>query len=73
MRGLLYRLLVVLLASILVVVLGATTTSIEIPDVFNTPLAIVLIGWVTYMLICLGREIRRVSLLEDEFHRQEEV
>lgn len=71
LRGLLYRLLVVLIASILVVVIGVTKISIEISDVLNAPLTIVLIGWVIYVLICLAREIRRTSLLEDELSRQE--
>jgi hypothetical protein len=61
----------VLIASILVVVLGVTNISIGILDVVNTPLAIVLIGWVIYVLVCLVLEIKRASLLEDELSRQE--
>jgi len=73
LRGLLYRLLVVLIASILIVVIGVTNTSIGISNTLNTPLAAVLIAWVMYVLILLGREIRRISLLEEEFRRQEDI
>lgn len=73
LRGLLYRLLVVLIVSILIVVIGVTNTSIGISDTFNTPLAAVLIAWVMYVLILLGREIRRISLLEEEFRKQEAI
>ncbi len=72
LRGLLYRLLTVLIASILVVAIAVTTVSVGISDIFNAPLAAILIGWIIYVLIHLGREIKRVSLLEDEFRRQEE-
>lgn len=72
LRGLLYRLLVVLIVSILVVAIGVTTTSMQISDIFNAPLATVLILWVIYVLIHLGLEIKRVSFFEDELHRQEE-
>jgi len=71
LRGLLYRLLVVLIASILAVALGVTTVSMKISDIFNAPLATILILWVIYVLIHLGLEIKRVSLLEDELGRQE--
>jgi hypothetical protein len=72
LRRLLYRLLAVLIVSILVVAIGVTSTSIGISDIFNAPLAAILIAWVIYVLINLGREIKRVSMLEDEFRRQEE-
>ena len=72
LRGLLYRLLVVLIVSILVVAIGVTTTSMQISDIFNAPLAAVLILWVIYVLTHLGLEIKRVSFFEDELHRQEE-
>lgn len=72
LRGLLYQLLAVLAASVLVVAIGVTMTSIEISDVINAPLAAILIAWVFYVLIQLGREIKRVSFLEDEFRKQEE-
>jgi len=72
LRGLLYRLLVVLIVSILVVTIGVTTTSMQISDIFNAPLSAVLILWVIYVLTHLGLEIKRVSFFEDELHRQEE-
>jgi len=72
LRGLLYRLLVVLTASILGVAIGVISTPKEIPDISNAPLAIVLIGWFIYVLVHLGREIKRVSRLEDALRRQEE-
>lgn len=72
LRGLLYRLLVVLIVSILVVAIGVTTTSMQISDIFNAPLATALILWVIYVLTHLGLEIKRVSFFEDELHRQEE-
>lgn len=72
LRGLLYRLLVVLIVSILVVAIGVTATSMRISDIFNAPLVAVLILWVIYVLTHLGLEIKRVSFFEDELHRQEE-
>ena len=71
LRGLLYRMLVVLIVSILIVAIAVTTTSMQISDIFNAPLAAVLIAWVIYVLIRLGLEIKRVSLFEDELRRQE--
>jgi len=71
LRGLVYRLLMALIISILIVVIGVTDTSILISDTFNAPFAAVLIAWVIYVLILLGREIKRISLLEDEFRKQE--
>ena len=44
----------------------------QISDIFNAPLAAVLILWVIYVLTHLGLEIKRVSFFEDELHRQEE-
>lgn len=70
LRGLLYRLLGILTASILVVAISNTITLKEVSDIYNAPLAIVLIGWFVYVLIYLGREIKRISRLEDEFRRQ---
>ncbi len=72
LRGLLYRMLVVLIVSILVVAIGVTATSMQVSDIFNAPLATVLILWVIYVLIRLGLEIKRVSFFEDELHRQED-
>lgn len=71
LRGLLYRLLIGLITSLFIVAAGVTTFSMPIPDLFNAPLAVALFVWVTYVLILLGLEIRKVSLLEDEFRRQE--
>ena len=73
LRGLLYRLLVVLIVSILIVTMGVTKTSVEMLDIFNAPIAAVVIAWVIYVLIYLGREIRKISLLEEEFRRQEDI
>ena len=71
LRGLLYRLLAVLMAGVIVVALGNTAASLVISDVFNIPLAAVLIAWFIYVLICLGIEIKRISRLEDEVRKRE--
>jgi len=71
LRGLLYRLVFVLIVSLVVVTIAVTTTSAGISDIFNAPLALVLIVWVIYVLVHLGTEIKRFSHLEDEFQRQE--
>lgn len=73
LRTLLYRLLVVLIVSILIVAMGVTKPSVEIIDIYNMPIAAVLIAWVIYVLILLGREIRRISLLEEEFRKREDI
>ena len=73
LRGLLYRLLAVLIASVLVVAIGTTATSLGISDIFNAPLAVVLLGWFIYVLIQLGREIKRVTHLEEQFRKQEQM
>jgi len=70
LRGLLYQLLVVLTASILVVAIAVTTVSKVIPDVFNAPLATVLLGWFVCVLIRLGTEIRGITRLEEQFRRE---
>lgn len=70
LRGLLYRLLVVLMAGVTVVALGNTATSLVISDVFNFPLTIILIAWFMYVLIYLAKEIKRISWLEDELKKR---
>jgi hypothetical protein len=72
LRGLLYRLLSILIACIVVVTIAATTTPAGISDLFNAPLALILIAWAIYVLIRLGIEIKRFTRLEDEFRRQEQ-
>jgi hypothetical protein len=71
LRGLLYRLLSVLIACIVVVTIAATTASVKISDIFNTSLALILVAWAIYVLIHLGIEIKRLTRLEDEFRRLE--
>lgn len=71
LRGLLYRLLSVLIACIVVVTIAATTASAKISDIFNTPLALILVAWAIYVLISLGIEVKIFTRLEDEFRRQE--
>ena len=71
LRGLLYRLLCVLGVSIIIVAITVTTNTVRISDIFNTPLAVVLILWVIYLLFCLGIRIKKFTRLEDEFLRQE--
>jgi len=71
LRGLLYRLLGVLGVSIVLVAITVTTTTVEISDIFNAPLATVLILWVIYLLIHLGIRIKKFTRLEDEFRRLE--
>lgn len=68
--GLLYRLLAVLTVSIVTVATSVTTTSKGIPDVFNVPLVIVLIGWFVYLLILLGIEMAGFTRLEARFRRE---
>lgn len=70
LRRLLYRLLAVLMAGVTVVALGNTATSLVISDVFNLPLAVILIAWFIYVLISLAREIKRISWLEDELKKR---
>jgi len=72
LRSLLYRLLCVMGISIVVVMITVTTATAGISDVFNAPIALVLVVWVIYLLIYLGIRIKRFTRLEDEFRRQEE-
>ena len=51
LRGLLYRLLSVLIAGIAIVALANTATSLKIPDELNFPLILILIVWLFYVLI----------------------
>jgi len=67
LRGLLYRLLFLLIACIVVVAIAATTTSTEVSDIFNAPLALILVGWAIYLLVRLGIEIKGFTFLEDVF------
>lgn len=71
LRSILYRLLTILIASIIVVTMMVTETSAGISGVFNAPLAIILIAWVVYVLINLGIEIKRFTRFEDELRRLE--
>lgn len=73
LKALVYRLLVLLAANVFFICLAASTVIDKISDAFTTPLAAVLIAWVMYVLILLGREIRRISLLEEEFRKQEDI
>jgi hypothetical protein len=71
LRGLLYRLLSLLILCVIVVAIAATTTTTEISDTFNAPLALILVGWAIYLLVRLGMEIKILTRLEDVFRRQE--
>lgn len=71
LRGLLYRLLLVLLMSTLVVAMGVMSSAMQVSDLYNPPLAVILLLWVIYVLIGLGSEIRKVTLFEDDLRRQE--
>jgi hypothetical protein len=69
LRRLFYRLLVVLMAGVTIVALANTSTSLAILDVFNLPLATILVAWFIYVLVSLVREIKRISWMEDELRK----
>ena len=62
-----YRLLALLAASLMLVGVTASTSSTGIPDTFNPPAAIILIGWCMYLFIWLGYEMRKATALEERF------
>lgn len=58
------------MAGVAIVALANTVTSLGISDVFNLPLAVILIAWFMYVLISLAREIKGISWLEDELKKR---
>lgn len=73
LRGLLYRLLFILIISITVTFIANVRTSFQISDTLNIPIALVLIIWVVYVFIQLGFEVKKFTRFEDELRRQETV
>ncbi len=71
LRELLFRLLGILGISILFFIMTVTTNSVGMSDLFNTPLVLILIAWVLYLLCYLGISIKKFTRLEDEFLRIE--
>ena len=61
LRSILYRLLTILIASVIVVTMMVMETLARISEVFNAPLAIILIAWVMYVLIYLAIEVKRYA------------
>lgn len=70
MEGLLYRLLILLAASVLTVAISVTNTSVGVSDAFNAPLVVILLIWFVYVLVQLGREIRAIVFLEKQFREE---
>ena len=70
LEGLLYRLLALLSASVLTVAVSVTNASKGISDVFNAPLAVILLIWFVYVLVQLGRKIGAIVFLEKQFREE---
>ena len=70
LEGLLYKLLILLAASVLTVAISVTNTSVGVSDTFNAPLAVILFVWFIYVLIKLGLEIRANVFLEKQFRKE---
>ena len=62
------RLVIVLGASVLLVLVAASTALDGISDALNAPIAITLIGWILWLLVCLFREIKGAVRLEEQIH-----
>lgn len=70
LKGLLYKLLILLAASVLTVSISVTNMVAGVSDAFNAPLAVILFVWFIYVLIKLGREIRAIAFLENQFRKE---
>jgi hypothetical protein len=73
LRGLLYRLLIILGFSILLVTFSVIKLSNSISDSLNVPVAFVLVLCVIYILTKIGLNIRKLTKFEDEIDKQEKA